>query len=199
MPRDPPLAVGIMAEPANQAKPNGLLFRRPFDELRRGPRATAVYFRRYAGETMKPILKVRRKPDARDLPLPAYMSAHAAGMDLYAANAEPITIAPGEIKAVPTALFLEIPPGYEGQVRMRSGLGLRHGLMLPNAPGTIDADYRGELQVVVGNVSREPFTVERGTRIAQLVIQKVEQVEVVEVEELSDTPRGPGGFGHTGR
>jgi len=147
---------------------------------------------------MKRALKVRRRPGLEDLPLPKYMTEHSAGLDLYAANDEPITIAPGEIKLIPTGLFLEIPPGYEGQVRARSGLALRHGLMLPNAPGTIDADYRGELQVVLANCAREPYTIERGVRFAQLVISKVEHVEVVEVEELNETTRNAGGFGHTG-
>lgn len=147
---------------------------------------------------MKPVLKVRRRPGIEDLPLPKYMTQQSAGMDLYAANDEPITIAPGEIKLIPTGLFLEIPPGYEGQVRARSGLALRHGLMLPNAPGTIDADYRGELQVVLANCSREPYTIERGMRFAQLVINKIEHVDIVEVEELTETARSGGGFGHTG-
>ncbi|MBN2445894.1 MAG: dUTP diphosphatase [Phycisphaerae bacterium] len=147
---------------------------------------------------MKPVLKILRAEGLDDLPLPQYMSEHAAGLDLYASNTEPITIAPGEIKLVPTGLFMEIPPGYEGQVRARSGLALRHGLMLPNAPGTIDADYRGELKVVLANCSREPYTIERGMRFAQLVINKVEHVEVCEVRELSGTARDTGGFGHTG-
>ncbi len=147
---------------------------------------------------MEPLLKVRRRAGSVDLPLPQYMTEHSAGLDLYAANDEPITIEPGQIKLIPTGLFLEIPPGYEGQVRARSGLALRQGLMLPNAPGTIDADYRGELQVVLANCSREPYTITRGTRFAQLVINKVEHVEVVEVAELSETPREAGGFGHTG-
>jgi dUTP pyrophosphatase len=148
---------------------------------------------------MRPVMKVRRRAGIEDLPLPRYMTEHSAGMDLYAANDEPIMIAPGEIKLIPTGLFLEIPPGYEGQVRARSGLALRHGLMLPNAPGTIDADYRGELRVVLANCSRDPYTIERGMRFAQLVINKIEQVEVVEVEELNETARSGGGFGHTGR
>ncbi|MFH1745964.1 MAG: dUTP diphosphatase [Planctomycetota bacterium] len=147
---------------------------------------------------MQPVLKVRRKPGLEDLPLPKYMTAHSAGLDLYASNDEPLTIAPGEIKLVPTGIFLEIPPGHEGQVRARSGLALRHGLMLPNAPGTIDADYRGELQVVLANCSRAPYTITRGMRFAQLVINKVEHVKIVEVEELADSRRGTGGFGHTG-
>jgi dUTP pyrophosphatase len=148
---------------------------------------------------MQPVLKIRRKPGLEDLPLPQYMTDHAAGLDLYAANDEPIQIAPGEIKLVPTGLFLEIPPGYEGQVRARSGLALRHGLMLPNAPGTIDADYRGELQVILGNCGRDPYSIERGTRFAQLVISPVAHVTLVEVQELAESTRGSGGFGHTGR
>lgn len=148
---------------------------------------------------MRPVLRVRRRPGLEDLPLPRYMSEHAAGLDLVAANDEPITIAPGEIKLVPTGLFVEIPVGYEGQVRARSGLALRHGLMLPNAPGTIDADYRGELQVVLGNCGREPYTIARGTRFAQLVISPVAHVEVVEAADLAGSVRGAGGFGHTGQ
>lgn len=147
---------------------------------------------------MKPVLKIRRQPEIHDLPLPKYMTEHSAGMDLYASNGKPITIEPGQIKLIPTGLFLEIPQGYEGQIRARSGLALRHGLMLPNAPGTIDADYRGELQVVLANCSREPYTITRGTRFAQLIINKIEQVSVVEVEELAESSRGTGGFGHTG-
>lgn len=147
---------------------------------------------------MKPVLKVRRRPGLEDLPLPRYMTDQSAGLDLYAANDDPITIAPGEIKLIPTGLFLEIPPGYEGQVRARSGLALRHGLMLPNAPGTIDADYRGELQVVLANCSREPYTISRGMRFAQLVINEVAHVDIVEVQELTETARNHGGFGHTG-
>ncbi|MBW7906716.1 MAG: dUTP diphosphatase [Phycisphaerae bacterium] len=143
-------------------------------------------------------LRVRRKPGTDDLPLPRYMSEHAAGLDLHAAVDAPLTIAPGDVKLVSTGLFVEIPPGCEGQVRARSGLALRHGLMLPNAPGTIDADYRGELQVIVGNCGREPFTIERGMRFAQLVIARVEHVAVEEARELSRTARDAGGFGHTG-
>jgi dUTP pyrophosphatase len=147
---------------------------------------------------MSPTLKVRRRPGTEDLPTPGYMSAHAAGLDLHAANDEPITIAPGEIKLVPTGLYLEIPIGYEGQVRARSGLALRHGLMLPNSPGTIDADYRGELQVILGNCSNAPYTIERGMRFAQLVIAPIAHVQVEEVETLSESARGGGGFGSTG-
>lgn len=144
-------------------------------------------------------MKLRRRPGTEDLPLPQYMSEHAAGLDLYAANEQPLTIEPGQVRLVPTGLFVEIPPGYEGQVRARSGLALKHGLMLPNSPGTIDADYRGEIQVILGNVSREPYTITRGMRFAQLVITRVEQVQIEVSEELSGTGRGGGGFGHTGQ
>jgi dUTP pyrophosphatase len=146
-----------------------------------------------------PQLKLRRRPGTEDVPLPRYMSEHAAGLDLFAACDEPVTINPGEIKLVSTGLFVEVPIGYEGQIRARSGLALRLGLMLPNAPGTIDADYRGELQVIVGNCSKEPFTIERGMRFAQFIIAPVQQVAVVEVAELSETARAGGGFGSTGR
>ncbi len=147
---------------------------------------------------MPPVLKIRRRAGTEDLPLPQYMSEHAAGLDLHAANHEPITIAPGEIKLIPTGLYLEIPVGYEGQVRARSGLALRHGLMLPNSPGTIDADYRGELQVILGNCGRGPYTITRGMRFAQLVIAPVAHVRVEIVDELQASTRGTGGFGHTG-
>ncbi len=147
---------------------------------------------------MNPVLKVRRVHGTENLPLPSYQTSHSAGLDLVAAVDQPVTIAPGEVKLIPTGLFVEIPAGHEGQVRARSGLALRHGLMLPNAPGTIDADYRGELQVILGNCSRAPYTIERGMRFAQLVINKVEQVQVLEVSELAATERGDGGFGHTG-
>lgn len=148
---------------------------------------------------MQPTLRIRRRPGTEDLSLPRYMTEHSAGMDLLAACDEPIAIAPGDVRLVPTGLFVEIPPGYEGQVRARSGLALKHGLMLPNAPGTIDADYRGELQVILGNCGREPYTITRGMRFAQLVIAKVEHVRVEEAAELSGTARDAGGFGHTGR
>ncbi len=147
---------------------------------------------------MQPVLKFCRREGTEDLPPPQYMTSHSAGLDLVAANDEPITIAPGEIKLVPTGLFLEIPEGYEGQVRARSGLALRHGLMQPNAPGTIDSDYRGELQVILGNCAREPYTITRGMRFAQLVISRVAQVDVVQAAELAGSNRGAGGFGHTG-
>jgi dUTP diphosphatase len=143
-------------------------------------------------------LKVRRKEGCEDIPLPRYMSHAAAGMDLCAANREPISIEPGQVRLVPTGLYIAVPDGYEGQVRPRSGLALKHGLTLVNAPGTIDADYRGEVGIIVGNIGAEPYTIERGSRIAQLVIAPVVQVDIDIVDELDETHRGEGGFGHTG-
>ena len=133
------------------------------------------------------------------LPLPAYQSAGAAGMDLLADIDDAVTITSLERSAVPTGIAVEIPAGFEGQVRPRSGRALREGLTLVNTPGTIDSDYRGEIQVIVVNLGREPVTIKRGDRIAQLVIAPVARATVVEVKELADTHRGGGGFGHTGR
>lgn len=133
-----------------------------------------------------------------DLPLPAYETAHAAGMDLRAAVQQPRTLEPGERDAVPTGLRIALPEGYEAQVRPRSGLALRHGIGMVNAPGTIDADYRGEIRVILINHGAEPFTINRGDRIAQLVVAPVTQVEWNLVDTLEETPRGEGGFGHTG-
>ncbi|MDF1563845.1 MAG: dUTP diphosphatase [Deltaproteobacteria bacterium] len=132
------------------------------------------------------------------LPLPTYQTPQSAGMDLLADLEEPRQLAPGERILVPTGLKVAIPPGYEGQVRPRSGLALKQGLLVPNAPGTIDADYRGELQVILLNAGREPITLERGMRIAQLVIAPVTRATLREVEALDATERGEGGFGHTG-
>ena len=130
---------------------------------------------------------------------PRYMSAGAAGLDLSSAAAEPIEIAPGGRVAVPTGLAFEIPPGFEGQVRPRSGLARKFGITLPNAPGTIDSDYRGEVQVILANIGAEPVTIERGDRIAQLVVSSVARVKWVESEDLSSSDRQAGGFGSTGR
>lgn len=148
---------------------------------------------------MRVTLRVSRRAGTEDLPLPAYQTELAAGLDLHAANDEPIVVEPGAIHLIPTGLHLEIPPGYEGQVRARSGLALKHGLMLPNAPATIDADYRGELRVIVGNVSRAALTITRGMRFAQLVIAPVAHAQLEVVSALSETGRAAGGFGHTGR
>ena len=143
-------------------------------------------------------LLVRRKAGCEDLPLPRYMSEAAAGMDVCAAVDEPIALEPGDVKLVPTGLFLAVPEGCEVQVRPRSGLALKHGLVVVNSPGTIDSDYRGEVGVIVGNVGREPFTITRGLRIAQLVVAPVARAEVRLVEELPDSRRGEGGFGSSG-
>ena len=134
----------------------------------------------------------------QDLPRPAYESEGAAGMDLRAALDESMTLGPGQRALVPTGLRIAIPAGHEGQVRARSGLALRQGLAVLNAPGTIDADYRGELRVILANLGQDPVTLHRGDRIAQLVIAPVVQARVVAVEDLDSTERGQGGFGSTG-
>ncbi|HSM20080.1 MAG TPA: dUTP diphosphatase [Hyphomicrobiales bacterium] len=136
----------------------------------------------------------------RGLPLPAYESASAAGLDLIAAVPEdaPVSLAPGGRALVPTGIALQLPEGYEGQVRPRSGLAVKHGIGLLNAPGTIDADYRGEIKVLLVNHGDEPFTVERGMRIAQLVVAPVTRVSLREAESLPESARGAGGFGSTG-
>jgi dUTP pyrophosphatase len=131
--------------------------------------------------------------------LPCYMTEHAAGVDLRAALDAALTLQPGERALVPTGIALEIPPGYEAQVRPRSGLALKHGIALVNSPGTIDADYRGEIGVILINHGCEPFMLADGERIAQLIFAKFERVEFVEVEQLGESARGTGGFGHTGR
>lgn len=145
------------------------------------------------------LVRIRRLPAASDLPLPQPATPDAAGSDLRAALREPVTLAPGERALVPTGFAIAVPPGYEAQVRPRSGLALRSGITVPNAPGTIDADYRGEISVILLNAGTEPFTIERGDRIAQLVVAPVVQPRFVEVDELDETERGAGGFGHTGR
>ena len=146
----------------------------------------------------KLLLKVKRLPHAKSLPLPSYATPHSSGLDLRAAIEEPITVKPLERVLIPTGLILEIPEGYEGQVRPRSGLALKKGLTVLNAPGTIDADYRGEVKVILINLGKEEVVIEPGERIAQLVIAPVQRVEVIEVEELTPTERGEGGFGSTG-
>jgi len=143
-------------------------------------------------------IAVRRLPHAEGLDLPSYATAGAAGMDLLAAVAEPMTIPPGGRVLVPTGLAIALPPGFELQVRPRSGLALRHGIVLPNSPGTVDEDYRGELSVIVMNAGAEPFTVTRGMRIAQAVLAPVVRARWHEVDTLPQTGRGEGGFGSTG-
>ncbi len=137
-------------------------------------------------------------PGSEGLPLPSKMSQLAAGFDLPAAVKEPVTLQPGEIRLIPCGFSMALPPGYEAQVRPRSGLSSRHGITLVNSPGTIDADYRGEVQAPLINLGRVAFTIERGMRIAQMVIAAVPMIEMVEVDELESTDRGHGGFGHTG-
>jgi dUTP pyrophosphatase len=151
---------------------------------------------------VKPIkLDIRQLPHGEGLPLPAYQSAHAAGLDLLAAVPEntPLVLAPGKHAMVPTGLAIALPQGFEAQVRPRSGLAARHGVTVLNAPGTIDADYRGEIQVILINHGAEPFAIRRGERIAQMVIAPVTHAELNPVDSLPDTSRGSGGFGSTGR
>ena len=143
-------------------------------------------------------IAVRRLPHAEGLTLPSYATAGAAGMDLLAAVREPLVIPPGGRALVPTGLTIALPPGYELQVRPRSGLALKNGIVLPNSPGTVDEDYRGELQVIVMNAGDAPFTVERGMRIAQAILAPVVRARWHEVAELPPSGRGEGGFGSTG-
>ena len=142
-------------------------------------------------------IAIRRLPHGAGLPLPAYATAGAAGMDVVAA--EDVTLAPGARHAVATGFAMAIPDGYEVQVRPRSGLALKHGITCLNSPGTIDSDYRGEVKVILANLGSEPFAVVRGERIAQLVPAPVLRATLAEVASLDDTPRGAGGFGSTGR
>lgn len=134
-----------------------------------------------------------------NLPLPTPESEHSAGMDLRAALAEPLTLQPGERTLIPTGFAMSIPPGYEAQIRPRSGLALRNGITMLNSPGTIDADYRGEVKVIAINHGQEPWTVSHGDRMAQMVIAAVPTLSVREVDHLDETERGDGGFGSTGR
>lgn len=146
-------------------------------------------------------VEIRQLPHAEGLPLPAYQSADAAGLDLLAAVAEiaPLVLTPGKHAMVPTGLVIALPPGYEAQVRPRSGLAAKHGVTVLNSPGTIDADYRGEISVILINHGEAPFEVRRGERIAQMVIAPVVRAELVVATSLAGTDRGSGGFGSTGR
>lgn len=141
-------------------------------------------------------IQLKRLPHGQDLPVPAYATAHAAGMDIV--SAEDLTLAPGARHAVATGFAMAIPEGYEVQARPRSGLALKHGISLPNSPGTIDADYRGELKIILINLGDQPFPIQRGDRIAQLVVAPVQLASFIEVDMLDDTARGQGGFGSTG-
>lgn len=142
---------------------------------------------------------ILKTEDAKDLELPKYMTKGAAGMDLYANVKEDTVLKHGQIKMVPTGIRISIPHGYEAQIRPRSGLAAKYGITMVNAPGTVDSDYRGEINVILINLGPEDFTVQRGMRIAQMVINKVEMIDFSEVFCLDETERGQGGFGHTGR
>lgn len=148
---------------------------------------------------MSQALRLCLLPHAEGLELPRYETPGAAGLDLRAALTEPLRIEPGDSCLVPTGLTMAIPVGFEGQVRPRSGLAAKHGVTVLNSPGTIDSDYRGEVKVILVNHGRKPFVVERGERIAQLVLAPVAQLDLVGVDSLDATERGAGGFGHTGR
>jgi len=147
----------------------------------------------------RPItVKVKRLAGGEGLPLPTRMTAQSAGFDIPAAVAQAMVLQPGEIRLIPCGFAIAIPTGFEAQVRPRSGLASKHGITMINSPGTIDSDYRGEVHVPLINLGRSAFTVERGMRIAQMLIQSVPAVNMLEVTDLDDTPRGKGGFGHTG-
>ncbi|WP_281364354.1 dUTP diphosphatase [Paenibacillus planticolens] len=144
-------------------------------------------------------VQIKRVSGQEDILLPQKMSAAASGYDLYAAVSEPVVLAPGERQLIPTGFALSMPPELEAQIRPRSGLAFKYGITTLNSPGTIDADYRGEVKVLLINLGQESFTIQRNERIAQMVFQLVPQIELMEVDELTETERGAGGFGHTGR
>jgi len=144
------------------------------------------------------VVPIRCLPHGRDLPLPAYATPAAAGMDLLAAVAEPVTLRPGERRLIPSGIALAVPEGFEAQIRPRSGLALRHGVTVLNSPGTIDADYRGEIGVLLVNLGEAPFTIARGDRIAQMVVSPVARASWSETTDLPESERGAGGFGSTG-
>lgn len=148
-------------------------------------------------ETVKVLVK--RTTGGREIPLPRYMTAGAAGMDLYAAVEQTEVLQPGDIKLIPTGLSIALPLGFEAQIRPRSGLALKHGISMVNTPGTIDADYRGEIGLIMINMGREPFQINRGDRVAQMVVSRVARAEFTEVGDLDDTTRDSGGFGSTGK
>jgi len=143
-------------------------------------------------------VQITQLPHGKDLPLPAYQSELAAGMDLLAAVAEPVSLAPGKRAMIPTGIAIALPPGFEAQVRPRSGLAAKHGVTVLNTPGTIDADYRGEVQVILINLGEAAVVIERGMRIAQMVISRIERAQLREAPALPATGRGSGGFGSTG-
>ncbi len=146
-------------------------------------------------------LRIRRlRPDAdADIPLPRYMTPHSAGMDICTSVVSDTLLAPGEIRMIPTGFAMALPPGFEAQIRPRSGLAAKHGVTLINSPGTIDADYRGEVMLPLINLGRSPFMIRRGDRVAQMIIHRFHQARIQIVEDLDVTERNDGGFGHTGR
>ncbi len=144
-------------------------------------------------------VQINKLPGNEDVQLPRKMSEQASGFDLHASVAEPVVLAPGERALIPTGIAIAMPDGLEAQIRPRSGLAFKHGITCLNTPGTIDADYRGEIKVLLINLGQEPFAIARNERIAQMVFQAVPAVTLVEVEELTETQRGAGGFGHTGK
>ena len=151
--------------------------------------------------TSSPVIKfLRLRPESdSDIALPRYMTPQSAGMDICAAVTEEVLLEKGEIAMLPTGFAMALPPGYEAQIRPRSGLAVKHGIGLINSPGTIDADYRGEVMIAVINLGPRPYTFHRGDRVAQMIINRVHQAELLEVEHLDETRRNTGGFGHTGK
>ncbi|MBS4008240.1 MAG: dUTP diphosphatase [Clostridium sp.] len=147
---------------------------------------------------MEATLFIRKLPQAADLPLPRYLTEDAAGLDLPAANKNPLVLLPSQRILIPTGLQIAVPPGFEAQIRPRSGLALKHGIFVLNSPGTIDADYRGEIMIILANFGKLPFVIVKGDRIAQLVLAKLARAGCCECETLPETIRGEGGFGHTG-
>lgn len=143
-------------------------------------------------------IKIKRKENAKDLPIPTYATSGSSGVDLYADVEGEVGISPGEIKLISCGIYIELPEGYEAEIRPRSGLALKHGITLVNTPGTIDSDYRGLINLIIINLGKEEFIVKRGYKLAQMVIRKVIQADFDETEELETTERAHGGFGHTG-
>lgn len=143
-------------------------------------------------------IRIRPLPHHQGLPLPAYTTDGASGMDIRACVERPVVLEPGEIRLIPTGLAMSVPPGYEAQIRPRSGLALNHGIGMVNSPGTIDSDYRGEIGIILINWGKSPFVIRRGDRIAQMVVARVCRAEILEGKDLDPTDRGEGGFGHSG-
>lgn len=171
----------------------------PVSLRERGIRAIILPMKPPEPSEVRPIIQVQVMPEARGLPLPEYQTPHSAGMDLRAAISEPVTIEPGQRCLISTGLRIALPVGYEAQIRPRSGLAIDHGITVLNSPGTVDADYRGTIKVVLINLGSEPFTINYGERIAQLIIAPVSRAEWEPVAEVAQTARGPGGFGSTGQ